>query len=162
MKYCMQCVSQTRCKTCVLRYTLTSMTPLCGKCMSNCWYCINQSSCVVCNGGYYYTGGKCKLCQGCVNCVGSATNCISCNMNGYVIQYDEEQGIWSCGLCEQVIPFCITCQNSTDSINSTDLICLACVTGMYPTLSVCKLCPQGCLTCTSPSVCLTCRPEYYY
>lgn len=140
------------CEVCQPGYVLSSSSPTCLNCPSDCLYCSTKSACQVCTQGYYLTSSqKCKPCaSSCTSCSGSNNNCTVCNSNAYMLQGE-------CFPCFATIPFCVSCQ-----INGTQLECLNCAVGMFVSASsTCESCPQGCSTCSNSTACLTCFPSYF-
>lgn len=91
----------------------------------------------------------------CISCE-SASICKECNQGYYV------SAAFSCIECRTMVPGCLSCwANSTWNItcetctayyylNVTDKLCYPCVIN-----------DSSCVTCLSPSVCLSCAPRYY-
>lgn len=151
----------------------------CYTCSSNCIACNNSDICTTCISGYLVAfDGTCKApnVDGCVsydsnitctacdisyifnNTTKTCTLSLSCNANSSCTictsnYYLSASKCLPCG----VISNCLSC-NQNDATK-----CIICVDGYYLTINgTCVSCPQeGCLTCSSASVCTSAKNGYY-
>lgn len=125
---------------------------VCQYCTSPCASCnqTSQTSCLSCVFGYYLVGTQCLPNTCSPNCAYCASNssCLIC-MSGYFP--NAANGTCLPGLqgCIKVAP-------------QAPFICLGCApgNGLNVYTSTCFQCPPNCISCASPSLCLSCQAGY--
>ena len=122
---------------CPLRYATVGTQ--CIACTdSHCIRCSPQSTCSLCDDGFYVTGSNtCGTCHAsCATCInGLATGCSSCN-SGYYQYLKQSDGTFQC---------ITTCPTSYVAVNG---ICMPCN-------------DPNCLSCSAPDFCTSCSSGYF-
>ncbi|KAL4463431.1 hypothetical protein ABPG72_003127 [Tetrahymena utriculariae] len=157
-------IQQNSCLKCKDGYYINSYN-VCSPCPAGCLTCQSPQSCQTCgqaknyyfsqssqicnicntSQGYFISGQYCLECfNGCSQCFGPMQqNCLACK-DGQYLQNNT---------CLQILN-CDQIQNNS---------CLKCKDGYYMnSISICSLCPTGCLTCESEKICKTCDVQNKY
>lgn len=151
----------------------------CETLVPNCLKCnlptpASKAICQQCKTGFYVTvnvqtlfDNNCAKCDaGCLECAGTATNCIACDA-GKVLTLDPSSGSYSCA-------------NNTDTLPATNRVCpynkylykgqcyeKDCPDGSFrrkyftDDCASCEVATPGCFKCDKTTgKCITCKPEY--
>lgn len=151
------------------------MTSLCSRCLPNCDYCTNPSTCQACSPNFTLaiSNSKCSFdcnitadCKSCANMAivnGTAVNpyCITCRL-GYQMVVGSTNCTSICGdgiyappeQCDQGSSYGSGCSNYCTIMSG-----YYCVNN-YPNRSSCLACPSYCGTCTSSTICTSCYSGY--
>lgn len=138
--FCLPC--DNTCSTC------ESSSSKCTSCPDDSF--LYNSTCLkVCPAGLYPDQGICETC---------ASHCKTCSQKSFCTSCTDPLLFTdpSIGTCN------VTCNTTTYVLNKT---CLgACPRSYYPSENpkLCQQCPEGCLDCTSNTICQTCSPNYYF
>lgn len=115
-----------------LAFTAVVYSQTCSASVTNCDTCVtgNQNACANCSDGFGLVAGACTACTdtGCLECDTTVAVCTKCDAT---LGYNETASSGDCA-----------CKNTHffDTVTST-----------------CKPCSNGCINCTSASVCFTCN-----
>jgi len=143
---CSKCTSDTQCTECDYNYYIKN--GLCESCGDGCVDC-RSDGCYGADTGWFLRNKKALNCGGgfgeaaCLNSNCQASGCVSVKAGFYLsdgIPYACD-GDTPAGTC-----------TSCDSTNG----CSSAASGFYVANKVANLCPSGCSTCTSGTVCTSC------
>jgi len=139
---CKDCISNSKCTSCVDNWFLDVSDNLCRNCESElCLKCFNKKFCSVCVKGYSASkDGKCNKCP---------FNCDSCDINGIC-----KECSW--GFFPNAKGECIACPDFCDGCKSFNF-CFGCGKGYYQEKDgTCKPCLRDCAKCTGNNDCSAC------
>ena len=152
---CEVCLNASNnCTECVTGYRVEAGK--CNVCSINCYLCLNQDKCLLCNDEFYVNentglcekcGSKCLSCTNnqCTNC--QSGTCPSSFNNSCIINH-------SCYYCVNETA-CQTCSASNSIMGLTGCVCKS---GFYLDSSGnCSYCSSECQTCENDQNCLSCK-----
>ncbi|KAL7720565.1 Protein serine/threonine kinase [Entamoeba marina] len=153
----------------------------CKLCSNNCSTCINtQDTCLTCLSNEYLEDYECKtneeLNGTCSTLIASGSGCAICNDGYYRDGLSCYECMDECSTC-LTNDTCLTCADdyfmsvSGDCLLQYKIIgcaieisttdgCTQCNDGYYNYNKICYECNEGCSTCSSSKVCLTCQNDY--
>ncbi|ELP91890.1 protein serine/threonine kinase, putative [Entamoeba invadens IP1] len=174
--------SSLGCMRCVDTYYLSSSEGAlrCLQCSENCLECYNSTYCLSCSRGYYLDSKK--TCQSnnvlsttCKQLIIEGDGCALCKTGYYRVERECLPCDTSCETCNQgdtcltcrsgyfkisvESPLCQTYSNLTNCISKDDTGCLQCEPGFYLHNSRCNKCEMRCTTCSSLSICTSCKDD---
>jgi len=179
LKGCSQCsiTSHSVCITCLLGTYLDRSSNTCIGCPLNCQTC-TPNGCTICVDGFYITDSlscapNCNIpCATCSNY--DPNNCLSCTF-GYIFDPTVTQNCrpdlacnysLSCSGCPLgtvlVGTLCLACdQNCARCSLSNPMVCTSCLPNQFLNgSSRCQICPTGCHSCLSNTICLSCASGF--
>lgn len=166
-----QCVD-----TCPTGFYVDSLN-VCTACGAFCQSCISNTNCIVCNNGYYSSGGSCLACNpSCSKCATVSTNCLECSNSALLAQagscvvacgplfYQSGKSCFSCPVG------CATCSSSTVCTSCSpgflfqEISCkTVCDLGYYQSSpTACSPCDSTCKACSGTATsCISCPDKFY-
>jgi len=117
--------------------------------MPNCQFCSSNSTCNLCEIGFYANGG-CSSCDFHCQTCSSGTVCLKCLANSLLLPN------FTCVTCFSLIVGCDTCLATN--------LCTICGFGFYSNAGNCIPCVVpilGCLECSNSSHCIQCEAGFY-
>jgi proprotein convertase subtilisin/kexin type 5 len=105
-------------------------------------------------------------CSGCDTSSGFSIIKVVTNTNTIIYRCKCPSGLFAnsvtrkCAACSSVIP---NCQQCTANLIAGTTFCSTCTLGHYADTprTACLACPANCITCSSPTTCLTCKNSYF-
>lgn len=159
---CLTYKDSNTCETCPNGYGLKTIDNLVNCVLitiSNCHKSTLKApfECIICNRGYYQSGGGCHTADKIVNCEYYFTKnqCLTCKQ-GYLLSPEKTQCL---SVAEQAFPMDSKCINSFIGLKR---VCAACTPGHFLSEGLCKPCNAGdkCMFCdpNDATLCLVCAP----
>jgi hypothetical protein len=135
---------------------------VCSLRIDNCEYCLNLK-CLKCFSNYILDQyGDCQPCSfytlGCYSCAyqnlttsSAVLNCTACLPNYFIYVYNNTSQCLQCN-STSAMTYCAVCRSVTICTNCTSIAFL----NINSTCSLCSLYIEGCITCSSSSLCFSC------
>jgi proprotein convertase subtilisin/kexin type 5 len=145
---CLTCSDGSTCLQCEKGYYVNAANTcaLCSALFPNCYEC-SSTVCYTCNNQFFESGGACLPCgTGCLSCINSADNCLSC--------------LWSWYSNYPTANTCTACPGTCNACEGTR--CYRCKPGSYRLFGNCLPCHASCLDCNGASDdnCLSCHAGF--